>query len=365
MKILQIHMAMSGGGVEAMICNLANEMSKTEDVTVCSIFMPQKTDVFWGKLSGSVKKCTLGKVKKGFSLIEIFKIVILILRNKYDVVNMHGFFYYYALATFLLHRKVKFFYTVHSDAEKENLSWDKKFFKFKRFCFKKRWVVPITISEESQKSFVKKYNCESVLIYNGVPKPVLGIHNELKGFRLTPSTKIFIHAGRIDTPKNQIVLCRVFKRLIDEGFDVVLLIVGALQKEEIYNQIKQFFCSRIVYWGERTDVPVLMSECTGLCLPSIWEGLPITLLEALSVGCVPICSPVGGIPNVIRKGFNGLLSKTFKEEDYYQTMRSFLALDENAISQMRKNCVNSFSTFDIENIAQIYLTAYKKNYGKK
>lgn len=48
-----------------------------------------------------------------------------------------------------------------------------------------------------------------------------------------------------------------------------------------------------------------MAHCDAMCLPSIWEGLPVTLLEALSVGCIPICSNVGGIPDVIESGMNG------------------------------------------------------------
>ena len=67
MKILHIHPSMAGGGIESMICALANEMAKTEDVTVCSIFVPASTDVFWNKLSPSVKKVTLGKTSSGVS----------------------------------------------------------------------------------------------------------------------------------------------------------------------------------------------------------------------------------------------------------------------------------------------------------
>ena len=56
MKILQIHHTLAGGGIESMICALANEMIKTEDVTVCSIFKPKPKDVFWNKLNPSIKK---------------------------------------------------------------------------------------------------------------------------------------------------------------------------------------------------------------------------------------------------------------------------------------------------------------------
>lgn len=359
MKILHIHPAMRGGGIEAMICGLANEMAKTQDVTVCSIFKPLADDVFWNKLSPSVHKIHLGKSKPGFSIKEIFKVFNLLQKGGYDVVNIHGMFFYYALSVLLLRRKIKFFYTIHSDAVMENSGWDKKFFPLKRFCFKRGWVHPITISEASQKSFEDLYHCKSHLIYNGVSRPKVSDVDIVQQYRKTKSTKLFIHAGRIDTPKNQLVLCKVFKRLIEEGHDVCLLIAGSKQKEQIFVQLEPYFGDRIRYLGERHDIPQLMAQCEAMCLPSIWEGLPVTLLEALSVGCVPICSPVGGIPNVVMDGQNGILSVSSSEEDYYHAMLRYLSLSDSGLDRLRANVKESFSKFDIENTSETYLKTYR------
>ena len=359
MNILHIHPAMHGGGIESMICGLANTMAERESVSVCSIFEPKASDVFWHKLSSKVKRVSLGKRKPGFSVVEVFKVLFFIGRGGYEVVNLHGFFYYYALTVLLLHHRVKFFYTVHSDAVMENSSWDKRFFPFKKFCFKKGWVRPITISRASQESFERLYQCGSQLIYNGVARPSIDAEDLVSAFRLTGKTKLFIHAGRIDTPKNQVVLCKVFKRLIDEGEEVVVLIAGSKQKQGIYEQMEPYFCDRIRYLGERSDIPQLMAQCDAMCLPSIWEGLPVTLLEALSVGCIPICSPVGGIPNVVEQGKNGLLSNSSSEEDYYQTMSAFLQLSDDELTALRARCKESFAEYDIEHTAASYLQVYQ------
>ena len=359
MKILHIHTSFTSGGIEAMICGLANEMVKTENVSVCSIFKPQENDVFWNKLSPNVCKLSVGKLKPGFSISEIFKIYTLIKNEEFDVVNLHGSFYYYILTIFLLHRRVKFFYTVHSDAKMENGIWDKCFFVVKKLFFKLNWLRPITISESSKESFTKLYKLNSKLIYNGVSKPIITFDDILKSYRKTSNTKLFIHAGRISYEKNQLILCKVFKRLIDEGYDILLLIAGNIQSTEIYNDMKQYFCDRIVYLGERNDVPQLMSCCDAMCLPSIWEGLPVTLLEAMSVGCIPICSPVGGITNAITNRENGLLSNTSKEKDYYDVIKYYLSLSEDILIIMKDKCLKSFEAFDITNCADNYLNYYK------
>lgn len=170
MKILQLHTKMVSGGIEAVVCNLSNELSKTHDVTLCTIFQPTEQDVFYQKLSDKVKKITIGKKHVGFSIKEIWKIYRVVQKGKYDVVHVHGCFQYYFFTIARLHPKVRFVYTVHSDANKENQTWDWRLFKLKRYMFVHRWMLPVTISEASQQSFAALYHCESTLIHNGIAK---------------------------------------------------------------------------------------------------------------------------------------------------------------------------------------------------
>ena len=361
MRILLLHTKMVSGGIEAIVCGLANEMCRTEDITVCTIFKPTEDDVFYKKLSPHVKKETIGKLNFGFSIKEIFKIYNFIRKGKYDIVHVHCCFQYYFLAMLLLHKKTRFFYTIHSDARMENQKWDWRLFRLKRYMFANRWVVPVTISEISQNSFTDLYKCPSDLIYNGTPKPAMdNLPNVIDNLRMTPFTKIFVHAGRISKPKNQEILCRVFDRLIGEGHDIVLVIAGMPEDKTILEKIKPYFSKRIVYLGERSDIQNLFSRADAFCLPSIWEGMPVTLLEALSVGCIPICSPVGGIVNVIRHGENGLLSKDSTEEDYYLTVKTFIEYSEERVQIMKSSALDSFDKFDMSNCAKNYMSAYRR-----
>lgn len=359
MKILHIHPSLAGGGIESVICALSNEMIKNHDVTVCTIFNPSDSDIFEKKLAVGIQRESLGKSKPGFSISEIFKIYRYIKNNDYDIVHIHGFFYYYAFAILMLYKKVKFFYTIHSDASKENASWDKHLLGLKRWCFKRGLVKAVTISERSQQSFNSLYMADSILIHNGIPKPEIMIGTTvLDNYRYSDKTKVFLHPGRITEAKNQILLCRVFTRLIDEGEDVVLVIVGSNQDNKIFTRLQPYFSDRIVYLGERSDVIELLAACDAMCLSSIWEGLPMTLLEALSVGCVPICTPVGGIVNVITPNQNGILSRSSDEGDYYNAVQEYLALSEAEITRLGDNCIKSFELYDITECCNKYITAY-------
>lgn len=361
MRILHIHTEFESGGIEAVICNLANEMAKSHDIFVCSIFEPTNNAVYWNKISSSVKKITLGKNKKGFSVKEIFLIYKTIREGHYDVVHMHGCFYYYLFSVCLLFSKIKFVYTIHSDAKMENVSWDEYLLPIKRWFFKKGYVIPVTISKVSQKSFEELYKCNSNLIFNGISTPIISDESCLiNSFKKTADTKIFIHAGRITKAKNQEVLCKVFSRLICENYDVVLIIAGTKEDREIWNRLEPYWGEQIIHIGEQKNIPSLLAYSDAMCLPSVWEGLPMVLLEALAVGCIPICSPVGGIVNVVSDSENGILSNSSIEEDFYQAVKRYLLLGNDAKNRMKEECLRTFDRFKVENTAMEYLDLYMK-----
>lgn len=364
MKILHIHPSLKIGGIEAMICGLANQLVKEEEVTVCSIFEPESSDVFYDRLSPEVRRISCHKKKPGFSLKELFVIYWIFRKGKYDIVHIHGFLYYYMLAILLMwHSKTRFVYTVHNDAARENGVWDSKFLFLKKWLFRSGRVCPVTISEISKDSFTAFYHCDSQLIYNGTPCPQIDVtkHTDvIVRARRSEHTLVVLNAARVDVQKNQTVFCKVMQRLIAEGVDIVALIAGSVTNAASYEEIKPYFSDRIIYLGERNDIPQLFSECDAFCLPSIWEGLPVSLLESLAVGCIPICAPVGGVVNVVTDGYDGILSASSSEEDYYQAMKRFLSMRAAERISMKQQGMETFKRFDISSAARAYMAYYRQ-----
>lgn len=360
MKILHFTPALQGGGIKTFICQLCNaQLSLGEEIHLCTIFAPKSDSYAYSWLNPSVQTHDLGKTKPGFSIKELFSIFSFVRKGQFDVVNLHGFFYYYILTIALLHRKVRFFYTIHNQPVKENSYWDQKLFFLKRLFFRLGWIHPITISKASHESFLQLYGCSSTLIYNGLAKTSIQIGKHvIADYKITPDTHVFVHVARISKAKNQELLCRVFQRLIQEGHNVVLLLIGQNQDADIFSTLLPMFSDRIQYLGEREDAIQYISEAEALCLPSLWEGMPITILEALSQGCPTIGTPIGGITDLIQNNYNGILSNEITEESYYNAVLQFINLSAQEQDTMRAHCLSSFEPFKIENTAKKYIETY-------
>jgi glycosyltransferase involved in cell wall biosynthesis len=64
---------------------------------------------------------------------------------------------------------------------------------------------------------------------------------------------------------------------------------------------------RVLFIGHRADIPDVVSAFDVYVLPSLTEGLPLALLEALAIGSPIVCTRVGGNPEIVEDGVNGYL----------------------------------------------------------
>jgi glycosyltransferase involved in cell wall biosynthesis len=96
------------------------------------------------------------------------------------------------------------------------------------------------------------------------------------------------------------------------------------------------------FLGYRSDVPSLIAALDAYVLPSLWEGLPLALLEALASGKPIVATTVGGNPEVVVDGENGRL---VPPRDPEALARAVLALrnDPALRERMRENNLARFA----------------------
>lgn len=357
MKILEIIPQLSSGGAERFTVDLCNELSKRHDVTLLILHSPDRNGFYTNEISPNVKVLTFKK-KKGIDFSLMFKIATLIKKTQPNVVHTHlRAIVYTMFSAIKFSNSIKFFHTVHNDAAKE--AGDKISTFIRRYSFRNKIITPITISHESHQSFVDFYQCNATMIENGrnIPTNIHiseDVNTAFKSYRKTKATKVLVNLARIDKVKRQTMLAKIADRLTKEGYDFTILMIGSLKYQDLVNEIKSYSCPNIYILGEKNNPLEYLKMADAYCLCSSYEGLPISLIEALGVGIVPICTPVGGIKDIVKTGFNGLLSQDLEEESFYYTLKHFLEMPASDIEKMKANAFASYSPFSMTECAKKY-----------
>lgn len=363
MKIIEIIPNLNTGGAEKFCVELSNELSKSNEVILCSLFDVKKKMLFVKKIDKKVTLVTLNK-KSGLDLKIFFKIYKLIKKEKPQIVHTHLKGLFYSIMSVFLFKKISFFHTVHNIAEKETSIFFRKiyFILFNYFNVK-----PISISRVVLKSTKKLYGAKhKLLVYNGIKKQKITtkfnyVKKKINSYKKNKNTLVFSNIGRISPQKNQLMLIDIFNKFIDRGKNIILLIIGEdSSKEKKYlHQINSLKKNNIFLLGIKENITDYLRLSDALCLSSAYEGLPLTLLEAMSVGCIPICTPVGGIPDVISNK-NAFLSNNASKKFYENTLNKFFKSHKNNKLYMKKKLIQKFNTnFNIERTSREYNELFK------
>ena len=127
-----------------------------------------------------------------------------------------------------------------------------------------------------------------------------------KIFNLNPTEFVFGNVGRLHEQKGHKFLLQAIASMTNR---VRLVIIG---DGEIRNELMTLadrleISDRVSFLGTRNDIHEFLSAIDIFILPSLWEGQPIALLEALAIGKPCIASDVDGIPEIITDRVNGCL----------------------------------------------------------
>jgi glycosyltransferase involved in cell wall biosynthesis len=103
----------------------------------------------------------------------------------------------------------------------------------------------------------------------------------------------------------------------------------------------------VCFCGVRNDVERIFSISEFTVLPSLTEGMPLALLESLAVGKPAIVSNVGGIPEVIEDGEQGILVSP-GDENALATAMNILLSDVQRTQAMGANAASRSRAFDVK-----------------
>jgi glycosyltransferase involved in cell wall biosynthesis len=203
------------------------------------------------------------------------------------------------------------------------------------------------------------------LIFNGVDidrfsrTPDATLRN-----RLSPHAEcILLVMGRISRQKSPHLLVEalgILKQRDQLPAGISVWIVGESQEQNAQNQlntiIRQYNLESVVLHFPATKSPEMYYHAADIVvLPSLWEGLPNVILEALSAGKPLIVSEAANNAGVIKTGVNGWIVSTGDSENLAVTLLEVFALDWNSTS---RSCRLSAIPFSMIKMVQSYEALY-------
>ena len=357
MKILQIIPSLGSGGAERFVCELSEHLNERSEIQ-CHVATLYRRDFnCFYRLNEEIYVNGFNK-KAGLDLKCLYRVYKFIKTNKYIVVHAHiNAILYIFLAAFLLPR-VRFVATIHSDAYFEAPSKLDRF--IRKLLFKSGRVQAVTISEESRTSFMQLYRMSTPMIYNGISVYQKSSHSNEQD--TSNDNIVFIHPASCQPVKNQKLLFSAFQKIASKYKNVKLLWFGNnTTYKDLFNELSQYFSDHIIYCGCVDNMRDHMAKADAVCLSSLKEGMPMSIIEAFSVGCVPIVTPAGGCLNMVSHGINGFISNSFDVDDYYNILESFVLLSPEELKKMKQASRMAFEKYTIEECANHYINVYGYN----
>ncbi|MFD1399846.1 glycosyltransferase [Lacticaseibacillus suilingensis] len=191
----------------------------------------------------------------------------------------------------------------------------------------------------------KKLSSKAELISNGVDTTEL---DEILGSRsdMKTNSKSVITLGRVCFQKNPLLFNKIAERLPDYKF--VWIGDGELRDELTAPNIK------VTGWLDREAAVKELSTAEVFMLPSLWEGLPISLLEAMYLNCVCVVSDVVGNRDVITNKTNGFVCENI--EDFVHAIESAELPDASELAnQAHLDILEHYNTIKMsEEYEEIY-----------
>lgn len=212
-----------------------------------------------------------------------------------------------------------------------------------------QWVA---VSRNNQKHICNSFDIplsEVVCIYNGANfKPCLDLlhsndlclqrHELLDELGLPANSFLFITVGRLSHQKGYHILIPAIPHIAKDFPCVTFAWVGdGDQREFLAAKVREYDVENNVrFLGFRSDIPRLLKAADLFIFPTLYEGQPFAILEAMSSGLPIVTSRASGIPEVIENKMHGLTFRTGDSCDLLETVRWALKHPQN-MQEMAQN----------------------------
>jgi len=356
MRVMIVVHGLETGGAEMMVLHLARELSRAgHPVRVVSLH-GDDTDVAGLMRRAGVDVVALNKAG-GPDPRTVLRLRAQMRDFSPAVVHTHLPVLEYVLPAVRLYgRRVKVIHTVHNIAREETRH--RVLREVNRRAFS-HGVVPVALNEEVRSSICREYALPPSAV------PVVGNGIDLDAFRgpqrrgLRGAGARLLCVARLAPAKNHALLLQTVALLRESGRDVSLTLVGdgplrgALEERARELGISE----RVRFAGRRTDTAAFYRDCDLFVLLSDYEGMPMSIIEAMASGLPVVATRAGGVAELVDDGVNGALV----EADAAAAAGAIAAIcDDPALyARLSAGAVRTSSHYSAEAMMEKYVDLYR------
>jgi len=202
---------------------------------------------------------------------------------------------------------------------------------------------------------------KSSVIYNVIK--LTEVRKKAEEFPVNFETRpAYISIGRLHTRKGYATLLNVHKRLLNENLTHSISVIGGgFEMENLRKQTQELGVEKtfLLLDSQKNPWPYVKAA-DFFVLPSKSESYPLTIGEVMGLHKPIISTNVGGIPEMIDDGKDGILVN-FDEDEIFEAMKTFLTNPE-LVKKITKGTKNADQKFDENKIYQQIIEIFEKQY---
>lgn len=284
------------GGAENVVKSICQKIDRKK-FDLCLISMYDQKEGTW---PSNLKCYSLGKKRRGFSLNVFGKIVKILNEEKPDIIHNHGIHsLLHLVPANFFSSKATIIQTVHNNLDfyYGQILWKLIFLFFN--------LKIVNLSPSMNPQIQKSANNHNIA--NGI---------DLKKFSsISPKSKTsnnILFIGRLEKQKNPILALKTFHQIYkqDKTFRFTMIGAGRLQNKIMQTAMNLELKKNFRLITDKVRPEKYYRNHNFLLVTSNWEGMPLTIIEAMAAGLIIFTTDAGAVKDLISDGKNGFIFKT-------------------------------------------------------
>ena len=352
MKIIQVIPFFGLGGAETMCENLIYELQAMGHQVIALSLYEKETPITQRLTEAGVDLRYLHK-KEGLDFSLYGKLRKIFKNERPDVVHTHLYTtkYVFPVAAAMTIRVV---HTVHSVANQEASALSRT---VNGFFFKRGKAVPVALSANIRQTIREAYP----LTEDRIPVVLNGIDLskciQKKSYGPSEPFKI-VHVGSYQEVKNHIGMLEAFGQFHKKYPNTQLHLIGDGPRRSLIEELvrEKGLTDSVVFYGFQSDVYRFLPDMDVFTLPSLYEGVPMSIAEAMGTGLPIAATRVGGIPDMLDDE-SALLVPV--DADAIAAAYEKYYLDEGLRERHGRAALEGSVRFSAKTMAQDYVQIYR------